>query len=695
MTTRRLAGVMWAGLILLYYYRRALRLLLAGPAAWAMPGFIEGGWRLPWTWVGEAVWRAGEGLAGAGAVIAAAWVLGLLILRLLRCRPDNALDTFLFRLGAGFGGLSYLSFALAATGHYRPAVIAPIVVVLGATALCLALAHLARGWPGVPVRVRNEGARYGTIVGITLAIALVGALAPEKEYDALWYHLWLPKLWLQHGHPVDVVSEYVSLYPLTWELLYGDAMALGGVVAAKLLHFACLPLVAAATWQLTRRFFDGVSPWLAAALVVTAPTVLWEATTAYVDLALALYVTLGVYALLVHVQSGEAMSAGWFRLAALCFGLAATIKHLGLVVVALVAVGLLVHATFAPPKRRQALEAVLLVVVALVLASPWYWRAWSASGNPFFPELFALFGARPPERWDAITEAGLAGFKSQFGFGRSLRSILLLPWTVTQHAASFRGSIGPLFLLAAPCVLVFVPGTRLKTRAATLWLVYLFLGYVVVWACPVSSFQLRFLVPIVPVMAVLAAVGLTRFFRRSGWALVVLLALNLPPFTPLHEGDREHWNAWLSHVVRTIPMGVVTGRESADAYLRRDVPTYGAWQHLRDAPSNATVVFESGGGDNLYATQPKIPIDAPLARGGWAEGPGADATVRETLQRLHITHVLLDKDWLAKMASEGAALASPAFRDTHLVLEYEDPRALLYRVAPTRSDAMQRSFLPN
>ena len=85
-------------------------------------------------------------------------------------------------------------------------------------------------------------------------------MAPEKEWDALWYHLWLPKLWLEAGGPVDVVTEYVSLYPLTWELLYGAAMSLGGPVSAKLLHFICLPLTGLLVYQIIQRFFPpGIS----------------------------------------------------------------------------------------------------------------------------------------------------------------------------------------------------------------------------------------------------------------------------------------------------------------------------------------------------------------------------------------------------------------------------------------------------
>ena len=701
MIIRRLAGVSWVSLILVFYYRRAWRLLAAGPAAWDIHGFLNGGWRPPWPFAAEAAWRGLQGLVGVVVILAAAWVMGWLALRLLRCDGHDLVEGELYRLAAGLGVLAYLSLGLASIGLYRPVIIAPTVVALGVAAVPLAWWRRSTGDHDRPGgRRSSESAECGPqfsgsagcgprssesaecgprsrkaqgaaldlrkahgfsralllLSALSVTIAFVGALAPETEYDALWYHLWLPRLWLERGHGVDVLSEYVSLYPLTWELLYGDAMTIGGAVAAKLLHFACLPLLAAATWQLARRFFGEVSPWLAAAVMLTTPTLLWEATTAYNDLALTLYVTLGVYALLMHVNErkrgdGPARNAGWFRLAAMCFGLATAIKHLGLVVTALVAAGLVARelgrvtrgrsGSFALRLTSTLREPLALGLVAVALTFPWYWRAWAASGNPFFPELHSVFGARPPQRWDAVTEAAMAGFKAHFGFPRSLRTIVLLPWNLTQHGASFGGSIGPLFLLAAPWVIGRVP----RGEPAR-WLIYLVVSYVAVWASPVSSFQLRFLLPIVPAMSVLAAVGLTRLTAaatpraaRTGVTCVAaLLFLNLPPFTPLHEGDRERWNGWLTHVVRTFPVGVLVGRETQEAYLRREVATYGAWRHLEAAtPPRGTRVLEAGGGDNLYAARQRIPIDATLSRGGWAQGSGAEATVLATLARLGIT----------------------------------------------------------
>jgi hypothetical protein len=147
--------------------------------------------------------------------------------------------------------LSYLTLALAIVHHYTVPALRLIVValILAGTALMVraALANRAAQEPDFTV---DTGAETGgdfawkTITLLFLIIALTGALAPESGYDALWYHLQFPRVWLTHGTILDFPTEFHSLYPMTWELLYGVGLALGGPIAAKLLHFCTLPLLA-------------------------------------------------------------------------------------------------------------------------------------------------------------------------------------------------------------------------------------------------------------------------------------------------------------------------------------------------------------------------------------------------------------------------------------------------------------------
>jgi hypothetical protein len=376
-------------------------------------------------------------------------------------------------------------------------------------------------------------------------------------------------------------------------------------------------------------------------------------------------------------------------LAALHFGGAAATKHLGVVVtiVALMIYALvMVRSGVRPgPAIRRAL---LIGVAAALVPLPWYVRSYIASGNPVFPDLFSVFGAQPPERWDAVTERGLAGFKARFGYGRSFADLIRLPWDVTVHGARFGGSLGPLFLVLIPAALFFC------RRRAVLALAAGVIAYVGFWASPLSSYQMRFLMPAVAPMALLAAAGLEAVAHAAGeWhrrgrqlvttAVFAIAFLNLPPFIRLHERDRQGWAGSFTHVLRQPPIAVLSGRESEVSYLRRELPTFAAWRAINaEAPEGARVLTVAGG-DHFYARRRRVPHDSTMAR------PVVRATGENVgdavagLRALGITHVLFDRDELARLDAYQLAIASPAIQQACAVV-YEDRRVWVCRVDYSR-----------
>ena len=177
------------------------------------------------------------------------------------------------------------------------------------------------------------------LVGAVAVIALFGALAPEIEFDALWYHLEIPSVDLAEGGLVDRPEQYVSLYPQTVEMLYAYALGWQGVAAAKLLHFAFGLLTVVATYRLGRRWLSPPFALTAAAILVATPLVVRELRTAYLDLAVAFLVTVALLELLGWWESGERRRL-WRS--ALVLGFALASKHLPLLVLpgALLLIGL-------------------------------------------------------------------------------------------------------------------------------------------------------------------------------------------------------------------------------------------------------------------------------------------------------------------------------------------------------------------
>jgi hypothetical protein len=319
-----------------------------------------------------------------------------------------------------------------------------------------------------------------------------------------------------------------------------------------------------------------------------------------------------------------------------------------------------------------------------------------------FPELYGVFGAQPPERWDDLTERGLAGFKSRFGGERRPGDLVTLPWDMTMHGARFGGTLGPLLLMLVPWV---VP--LWKRRPAGRWLITGLVLYVVVWASPASSLQLRFLVPWWLFAAPVAAWAAENLFasvagtsRAAGTAASTLLAgtlaLNLPPFTPLHEGDRSGWTGWLTHVVRRMPIEVIAGGMSRDQYLRRKVRTFGAWAYLNDQADADARVLTFFGGDHFYAERARLWSEAVIARPvTWgAVGEADEALLLSRLRTLGITHVMAPPAHMRPPEMAVLSLLQPSMSEGALDVVYGDAWVVVYRVslapAPARRTTDQR-----
>ncbi|HXW04345.1 MAG TPA: glycosyltransferase family 39 protein [Vicinamibacterales bacterium] len=676
-----IAWVLWAAWIVAHAFTLPADALAVfnGP----FPGFTF--WR-------EAALEGGRALGGACVLLLAAWGAGTRATRPVRSVLHGTLEDFLFVLASGFAALGVLFLLLSFLQIYKPWPVGVTAGLLGAAGLVSLIAWTRPRFVGAATwlpdlwRSLTVIERVCVLIAVAaVASAFVGALAPETEYDALWYHLWLPVQWLRAGRPVDIVHEFISLYPLAWELPGGAALVLGGPVAAKLLHFACLPLVGLTTAVLTRRLFPSASAVLAGSFAIVTPLTIWEATTAYIDLALTWYLALSVYAAL---RYDESQDRRWLILSAAMMSAALAIKHLALVALPILAGALIIRETRRATSARATLGPVVLFLgIALILPSPWYARAYAASRNPVFPDLYAVFGARPAERWSPENERDLRQFKDRFGTPRTPGRLVALPWDVTVHAARFGGTFGPLFLILLPAALL---GRRVSRRA-----VFVAGGcaaYAAIWASPVSSFQLRFLIPLVPFLAALSAEGAGRLARAAAMLskpaglvvhaiVIALLLFNLPPATEWHEPDRVGDDGWMTHIVRGIPAGVVFGSESRDAYLRRMVPSYGAWRHIDAALAADARVLTFAGGDHLYATRWRVSSEAVMARRAtWHTAEGGEAAALAAMRDLRITHVLFDRRQIENGGLRGLAIASDAMWTCCLVRVYEDRRFALYRV---------------
>jgi len=178
--------------------------------------------------------------------------------------------------------------------------------------------------------------------------------------------------------------------------------------------------------------------------------------------------------------------------------------------------------------RSAASDALCFATPVLLLWLPWLVKSAAYTGNPVYPLFFDLFGG--PD-WSERLSARFFAWQRSIGMGRGALDTLLLPLRVALEGgpdyAHFGGVIGAYWLGVLPLAW---PARRLPLVRVAL----LASGaYFALWA--LGSQQARFLIPILPALALCGALGAWEMLgrlgdarlRRAAGALLALVAAGL------------------------------------------------------------------------------------------------------------------------------------------------------------------------
>jgi len=503
---------------------------------------------------------------------------------LIRDLGESPIERIAFSFGVGFGALSGLVLVAGLLGLMSNRVAGILALLVLAGALIQPARAMARDLrDALPRRWPDERLARITFafVGLMLAMAFLWALTPPTAWDSLTYHLNGPKLYLEQGRIAHTLDLPYLGFPQLVEMLYLLAMIANVPASAQLIHWTFAVLIVALLVDFTARRWNRPTGWLAAAVLMSAPTIFWLAGWAYVDLALAFYTLAAFVALTLPRFAGERIV-----LAGVMCGLAMATKYTAASVA--VALAVLVWRARREPGARLMNVACLSLVAALV-AAPWYIKTWLTTGNPFYP----FFGGGV--FWDAWR----AWWYSRWGTGLAFTApwrLLTAPLEMTvlgiEGAEGFGSTIGPLLLMLVPLVaLAWRRMDEAQRQVTTHALVMCGIVYLV-WLAQVGGsallVQTRLLLPILPLLAMLAAVGFDGLdglegaqisARRVVGALVVLtLVLTLGGLA---------WDGLASD-----RLVFLLGARSHDDYLRAHLGAhYAAMQAVNELPPEARVVF--------------------------------------------------------------------------------------------------------
>lgn len=565
------------------------------------------------------------------AVIAAvALALGRTVLAWLRLTPDDLPRQWVYGAAFGLGLLGFGIFALTAL-HWLTFVAAISLLALGAAMSLPMLMQSAREIARAVRSLRREQISPIVWIGATLFAAhlvvnLISCFNPPIDLDVLGYHLTVPKLNILYNEFVLRPDIVYANWPMHQELLFQLALLVRGDALAQLISFFVALLATGAVWTCARPHFSPTGAALAAFIFYTIPVIGYEASIAYVDVGVALYAALAWFALTEWHATREDR---WLALSALMAGFAPATKLSGAFIPALLCIGVFL---FTPKEKNRWKYSIVYGAIAAAVIAPWLVKTFLQTGNPVTPYLFDLIGARG---WTASAAHSATAMFAPFGMGHDLIAALMLPWNLTMFSTAFGGgNLGPIFLASLPLLLIARPlPTPIKSALV------LVISYFAIWFMVVQ--EVRFLVPILPILSLIAAYALVTWARQN--RLTRRVVIGVVVFTGLANLVLLGTNFArpLGSVPPTKSVRVIFGLETRTDYLRRVLPRQAIVERVNQLPRESRVLL-LGLNDAYYLDRDFIrgfPVEQPLF------DPSALPTPEAMAQRvadLHVTHLVVN-----------------------------------------------------
>ena len=537
-----------------------------------------------------ALGQALAGLGVSGAVAALGIGVGLLLLRRLDLVP---IERAIWAAGIGMGAVSLAGLGLGAVGLLRPWLL--WIVAIGGLAATgpLLWKTLRSVWCAPPWR--PKGLLEVTLSGycaFTLMIGLVRALTPPTAWDSLVYHLSGPKLYLTSGrlsHSIDL--PYLGFPQLT-EMLFTWSMGLAGERGAAAIHWFCGVLTVFALVTAGRRWSGEHSGWLAAAILLSARTIVMLLGWAYVDLALLLYATLAFLALMQFAEQGD---RSWLTMSGVFAGLALSTKYTAMALLpalgaALVAFQARNWGSVIDSLRSTARHSLIFCAVALLVWAPWLAKNLWLTGNPTYPFFFdGIHWDDWRSWWYDRPGTGLAYVAPS--------RLLTALWDATtwgvEGGTGYSATIGPLFLALLP--ILFLVWRRLDTRrqrwlrAAAAFCAVLYGFWLWGVARTALLHQTRLLFPAFGVLALMVSTAVEGLeeLPKEPLDLAWLIRATIVGVLALTSAG-----VFLS-TARGRPLQILLGIESRDDFLARRLGWYyPTVEHInKELPPDSVVLF--------------------------------------------------------------------------------------------------------
>ena len=216
-----------------------------------------------------------------------------------------------------------------------------------------------------------------------IIVNLIGVLGPELAFDSLWYHLTLPKIYIENHKIFHIPGGllYYSDMPKLIEVLYVPILMFGNEIAAKFIEFlfglGCLLVL----YELSRKFISKTSALIVLLIFYSNLVVDWLSITSYVDLGRTFFELIALCYLLVYIKEKKIRN---LIFSAVALGFAISTKIFS-------GLDILIFAASIAIFTRSLKNSVVFIFISLLIPLPWFIFAFVNSGHPFYPFFSSIY----------------------------------------------------------------------------------------------------------------------------------------------------------------------------------------------------------------------------------------------------------------------------------------------------------------
>lgn len=346
------------------------------------------------------------------------------------------------------------------------------------------------------------------LLAISILVNLVGALGPELAFDSLWYHLTIPKLYLEYER-IRFFSGgllYYSVMPKFTELLYAAAFTFtDSSVLAKLIHFSFGLLGLFALYLLSRHFLSVSFSLLVTAVMASNLVFAWEMITAYTDLTWMYFEVMAFFTFVLFYLKKQ----GYYVLLSGVFvGFSVMTKPVALI--SLFIYLFLIIFMYRRNVKEIVQKYLFLLIPAVMIPLPWFVFAFINTSNPLYP-FFSGY---------------LSDIESGF-FSPEIVNPMMMIRKIGSLFLFASDPISPVYIILMPLILFVFKSLNKAERMVFLYC----LCSLIVWYLLPQSGGARFILPYLPIFSLSIGIIISKLQSRQRLynlsVIIVILTLSI------------------------------------------------------------------------------------------------------------------------------------------------------------------------